>query len=347
MRIPVNKGCEEQWQHFQEKVNFLKQADSYNESCKEIEAIETHMSWVFLTDKHAYKLKKPVNFSYIDFSTLSKRFNSCHRELILNQKLARGIYQNIIPFLQDKKGHFCPVGGSIDGTVEEWLLKMKRFPRENTLDNAILNQHLNQEILYEAATHLMNFYQESRPILFEPHAYLERLKEKIAKNLHSLLNPRYELDPIFLQEVADAQLHTLAELSNYISHRIAEGRIRECHGDLRAEHICLASPPIITDRLEFSDQLRIMDPLEELSYLYIECQYLGQKEAGELFYNVYHKKLGDAPHPELLKLFKSYRACLKAKLAIWHLDDYRVHNQQKWHDKAKAYLNLSTAIFHE
>lgn len=345
MHIILTQNSEALWQSLEHKVTFLKQCSSYYEPCQEIEAIETHMSWVFLTDQYAYKLKKPVHFSYLDFSTPHKRLRSLQREFILNQALAPNVYLDILPLQQNRKKGFYPVGLFQEGDTVDWLLKMKRFPQNKTLDKTIVEHNTDHSQLIKAAEKLMQFYRQSPPLFFKPRVYLKYFKNNLLDNLNELQQPQYELDPIFLKDMHCALVKKLNELSQSISHRILQGRIIECHGDLRPEHICLISPPIIIDRLEFDRELRIMDPLEELSYLYVECQNLGAPEIGQLFYQVYEQNLGDTPNPDLLILYQSYRACLKAKLAAWHLDDVRIENQQKWYDKAKSYLDLSTTLF--
>ncbi|WP_133127866.1 hypothetical protein [Legionella nagasakiensis] len=332
------------WQSFREKIEFLKQSDSYHEDNSLIESIETHMSWVFLTDKHAYKIKKPVEFSFLDFSHITSRFLNCHKEIKLNQPLAPDIYLDVVPMIQSHLHAFYPIDWLREGNIVDWLVKMRRFPREQTLDNVILRDNIDESLLLAAAYKLVKFYQDAHPLPLHPKEYILRLHQYIDENYQALLNKKYQFNQSVIIEMHEAQMHQLDLLSEYITHRVLEGRIIECHGDLRPEHICLISPPIFTDRLEFNTSLRIMDPVAELSYLSLECEFLGKPEVGAFFLQIYQKEFPDIPDPRLTEFYKSYKACLRAKISAWHLDDEHVVNQEKWHKKAKAYLNLATKI---
>lgn len=332
------------WQELKNKVTFLKRSDSYKEECSTVEAIETHMSWVFLTDQYAYKLKKPVKFPLLDLSQLKTRYLNCHKELRLNQFLAPGIYLGVIPIIQDKHGQFCPIGQPEEGTTVDWLLQMRRFPRDLTLDQVILRNCIDKFLVTKAAQILTKFYQKANPVRITPTEYKDRLRKYIQENLKILTTSKYGLNRALVKSIHQTQLNELNFLSEKIDKRVYQGRIIECHGDLRPEHICLTSPPIIIDRLEFSDELRTMDPVDELSYLSLECELLGRADIGTSFFDAYQEETKDNPPARLLSFYKSYRACLRAKISIWHLDDPRVKNSDWWHKRANSYLDLSTAI---
>lgn len=344
-RNMISHEDEYAWQAFHQKVTYLKQGTSFDEPGENIETIETHMSWVFLTKNHAYKIKKPVSFSYLNLDSLEKRYINCQKELYLNQFLAPHIYLNIIPLCQNKTGEFCPVGHCDQGVVVDWLLKMRRFPREKMLDEAIKKQDVDEDILFKAILMLIDFYQSSPAIHMPPEEYERRYYKKINENHQVLSRSRYRLDEYLVHEIHKKQHEELKQMLEEIHNRVKQGRIIECHGDLRPEHICLVSPPIITDRLEFNRQLRIMDPIDELSYLAMECELLGDTKNAHFILNAYQEKTQDQYSSRLITFYKSYRACIRAKISAWHLDDKRVSDVDKWHKKASIYLEKALEIF--
>lgn len=336
---------EQQWQQLHEKVEFLKRPSSYPEKTAAIETIETHMSWVFLTDLYAYKLKKPVQLAFLDFSTLEARHFSTKMELKLNKWLAPGVYLGVFPLIADKHNHLH-LGASSDSKerVVDWLLKMKRLPRKLMLDQAIEWNDFSLQRLRQAAQKLTEFYQVTDHIVITPAEYRKRLTERIKENYKVLSLPKYGLDAETVTAINSAQLDWLKSHSEIFDQRVREGRLVDGHGDLRPEHICLTSPPVIIDRLEHDPNLRMVDPIDELSFLFIECELLGHADVAKVFFETYKQVSGDDYPAQLIPFFKSLRACNRAKLSIWHLDDARVKNKDKWRLKARAYLGLANVI---
>ncbi|WP_133129727.1 hypothetical protein [Legionella yabuuchiae] len=331
------------WDALKEKVEFLKDPSSYYENCSQVTHIDTHMSLIFLTNQHAYKLKKPITFSYLDFSALENRRDNCIKEIELNQYLAANIYLQLVPLMLNKEMQLVPVGHPDGEFVVDWFVKMNRFPREKTLDQSILKQDINWTLAQEAANALMSFYQASRPTCQASEAYLIKLQESIDKNEDALLNPEYGLNSALISDLHQYQRYELQALAHEIRQRTMEGRVIECHGDLRPEHICLISPPTITDRLEFNRDLRIMDAAEELAYFYLECELLGNHDVGQLFLSTYQNRLNNSPSQRLWQFYKLLRACTRAKISAWHLDDPRVNDLEKWYRRAHDYLAYASS----
>ncbi|KTD25404.1 Uncharacterised protein [Legionella lansingensis] len=326
------------WEELKNKVEYLKDCASYHEQCSSIEAIETHMSWVFLTEQHAYKLKKPIHYAFLDLRRLEARYLNCQRELEINQELAPNTYLSVIPLCQDIHQQYSPINGYLNGEPVDWLLKMNKFPRDLTLEQVIKRKNTVLSKIEEAAKILVAFYQKALPARLNAQEYISKYKQYVINDFQTLSLPHYNLDEILIKSVYQTLLNTLSELSSCIEQRVYEGRIIECHGDLRPEHVCLTSPPIFVDRLEFSKELRTMDPVDELSYLALECELLGNAEIGAYFFETYQSITHDHPPQKLLSFYKSYRAFLRAKIAAWHLDDPRVTDPDKWLRKAKIYL---------
>jgi aminoglycoside phosphotransferase family enzyme len=321
-----------------DKVRFLRRPDSYPERPRALEAIETHMSWVFLTDAHAYKLKKPVRYSYLDYSTLAARAANCAAEVRLNRRFARGVYLGVVPLNVDRSGHLR-LGGA--GVTCDWLVKMVRLPSERTLEAQIARDEVDEEQLRQAVHVLTRAYRQAAPVDMTPDAYRLRFHRDIRENLAELADPAFALTSDLPELVAAAQQRLLESDGGLLTARVEGGRIVEGHGDLRPEHIYLGDPPIIMDCLEFNRELRLLDPVDELAYLAIECHRLGAPHLGEVALETYREDTGDRPPARLIDFYASVRAMLRAKLAIWHLRDEHRSDAEEWRARTMRYLYIA------
>lgn len=320
------------------KISFLKDPENYAEHPGKIDVLETHMSLLFLTEDHVYKMKKPVKFDSIDFTTPDSRLFNCREELRLNRVLAPEVYLSLVSLNYDKIGNLSLDG---PGRAVDWLVKMKRLREENLLKNALLNQKVNMQHLKRAAEKLAQFYHSRKPVAWEVGFFFQRLEKKIRENHSILTHPEFGLPKDVLEEILEKQMEFLNKYSMLFRKRIQAGRIVDTHGDLKPEHIWLNQNPMIIDRLEFDQDLRLQDVSEELCLLAIECELLGSPETGEFFFSVYERITQDKI-PQLLKIFyKSRQAALRAKFAIWHLKEARYREDPKWRIRTDACLQLS------
>jgi len=320
------------------KVEFLKRPAAYDEPVGQLRAVETHMSWVFLTDEHAYKLKKPVRYPYLDFSTLEARRRDCEEELRLNLRMAPDVYLGSVRLTRPRAGELA-LGGA--GPVVDWLVKMRRLPEEGMLDRLIRKHAVPPGKLHELAALLARFYRAAPPVTWPPGELVHRLRRDTAENARELLRPRYGLAGDTVRTVHAAQTAFLARAAALLERRVAEGRVVEGHGDLRPEHVSLADGPAIIDCLEFDRELRLLDAFDELAYLALECERLGEPGVGGTILETYAQLSGDHPDPRLIDFYKSHRACLRAKLAVWHIDDAAEGDRAKWLAAGETYLGLA------
>lgn len=323
------------------KLAFLSRPQSYCDESRTVECIETHMAWVFLTERHAFKMRKPVRYEFLDFSTVEARRRDCELEIELNKRLAADVYLDIVPLCADSGGKLH-LGG--DGEVLDWLVKMRRLPRERMLDWQLEHGSPTAEELRPAAELLSEFYRKADALEDESRAYPDDLRKTIRDNRVALRAPEYALSLDTIEEITRAQTTFLDTWSELVGQRVREGRIIEGHGDLRPEHISLSDPPVVIDCLEFNRQFRIVDPIDELAFLTVECGVLGQTWAGEHFLHVYSEVTGDEPAMQLFDFYKSMRALLRAKLSAWHLRDSEVRDGDKWLARAERYLSLASAF---
>jgi len=296
------------------------------------------MSWVFLTDSYAYKLKKPVQYDFLDFSSIEARRRDSAEEIRLNTRLAPHIYLGMLPLTRDAAGSLKIDG---DGEAVDWLVKMRRLPIVHMLDHVIKQGTVETTDVKRAAVVLAKFYQTSPPAELSESEYGEKLEKNVADNLRELSDPRYRLPAAVVRKINAAQFAFLRDESELLYQRVRAGKIIEAHGDLRPEHIWLGVEPVVIDCLEFKREYRILDVADELAFLAMECEHLGAPSVGQIFLETYSEVTGDKPPEKLLHFYKSYRATLRAKITIWHIKDSDVRNLSKWSNLARDYLRLA------
>jgi len=320
------------------KIRFLTQPASYPDPTRNVEVVETHMSWVFLADWFVYKLKKPVRLSFLDFSTLALRKHFCEEEVRLNRRLAPQVYLGTMPITKEAGGALS-LGG--DGPAVDWMVKMSRLPSDRMLDHAIRKGSVSDQDVERLAIKLATFYRAAPPIGITIAEYRRRFEGDILANLTALRAAEGLLSQEEVERVHEAQLAVLRSTPSPLDARAAEGRIIEAHGDLRPEHICLEAEPQIIDCLEFNLDFRCLDPADELCFLAIECEMLGAPAIGAKVLEHYRSITGDFPSPRLLDFYKCHRACLRSKLAFWHLQEANIRQPERWPKQTRAYFKLA------
>jgi aminoglycoside phosphotransferase family enzyme len=325
-----------------EKVAFLRQPGSHAHRPAAVEAIETHMAWVFLADGEAFKLKKPVRYPFLDFATPEARLRACREEVRLNRRLARDVYRGVVPLVRTPGGRLS-VGG--EGEAVDWLVHMRRLRRGDFLDARLAAGGVSGEEVRRVVRRLVDFYHEAPPVPITPAVYRHRFRQDILENRHEILDLRGRLGAGFpaeaVEELARGQLAFLVARADLLDRRVTAGRVVEGHGDLRPEHLCLEAEPVIIDCIEFNADFRAVDPVDELAYLAVECARLGAPATGEAFLGAYRELAGDDPPTPLVAFYGSFRAFLRARIAIWHTRDGEILHPDHWVERAAAYLRLA------
>ena len=322
-----------------DKVAFLMRGASYRPPVPEIIRHETHMSQVFLAGDRVYKLKKPVRFPYLDFSTLARREAACRAELKLNRRLARDVYRDVVPLIHSKQG--LAIDG--DGEVVDWLVVMNRLDEKQNLDSVIVERRLHRWQLDRLAAALVQFYRRASAVFISPAVYATQLWRNIAFNRRILLDPRFRLPAGLIRHIDAMQRRFMTERAALLAERVRTRRIVDGHGDLRPEHIWIGDPVRIIDCLEFNASLRMVDPFDEIAFLCVECERLGASWAGEYLRRRIMHALHDGHSEELFIFYRCHRATLRARLAIAHLLEPNPRTPEKWPPLALAYLRLAQA----
>lgn len=283
-------------------VGFLRQPENYPERPSRVELIETHFAWVFLTDLHAYKLKKPLRTAFLDYRTTAARRRGCRDELVLNRRLAPTVYLDVMPIVRNYDGALS-LGERAGSKVVDWVVKMRRLPAGRMLDRAIADGSVCKSDLTAVASMLIRFFDGAMRQPLEAGRYLSKNRELVGTRSAALI---------------------------------------EGHGDLRPEHIYLGSAsdaPCVIDCLEFDSKLRWLDPAEEMAFLALECDKLGASEVARTLVSEYRWATLLPPAPTLIDFYMSQGALTRAKLAAWHVRDPEfAPRAAEWRARALSYL---------
>lgn len=306
-----------------------------------VDVIETHMSWVFLVGAHVLKLKKPVRYPFLDFSTLAAREACCREEVRLNSRLAPGVYLGLMAVTWFDGQLALQPEAQGPGQTVEWLVWMKRLPQERMLDCMIAGQCVEPAAIDALAGVLCAFYLGAPCSASDPTAYLARFEREQAISRELLLRPQFQLGGA--DQALDRFDRALVQSRTALSARARSGRIVDGHGDLRPEHVCLLDPPVVIDCLEFNAALRQVDPFDEFAFLALECDMGGAAWIGTRLVERCADALGGAPPASLLHLYTAARALLRARLAMAHLLEPRPRTPERWPPLAQRYIERAAA----
>lgn len=323
----------------EQKIGRLRERDAWPDRTRRVDVIETHLSWVFLTARHAWKLKKPVRYQAIDLRSIAARRRNCETELRLNRRLSPSVYLRLVPLTLCGNG-VMRVGGS--GKVVDWLLKMRRLPAGLMLDRALARGAVQASDTARIVRRLSAFYRSLPRSSLSASAYRAHFLSEIVRNEAVLarIMTRRSAD---VRRLCGIQRALLAALADRLGLRVADGWIRECHGDLRPEHVCLTRPVAIIDCLEFSERLRTIDTLDEVGFLVLECERLGAPMIGSAVLAAYGASMHDPVDTGLLHFYQSIRATVRARLAAAHLLERKIGRVGHWRSRALTYLQMGAA----
>ena len=218
-----------------DKVGFLSEPSAYPHSPQDVTLVETHMSFVFLAGERVYKLKKPVRFPFLDFSTLRAREINCREELRLNRRLASEVYLGIVP-LKLSAGNILSLHS--DGVVVDWLVAMRRLPADRMLDRMLIEGRLDESQIDDLCKTLSEFYHRAERSAISPGAYAERFLREQTENRRILTRRDFALDHGHIPHLLDRLDAILTVSRPLLEERVRQRHIVDGHGDLRPEHIC-------------------------------------------------------------------------------------------------------------
>jgi aminoglycoside phosphotransferase family enzyme/predicted kinase len=299
-------------------IEELSRPAAYPGGVGRVEVRQTHISVVFLAGLHAYKVKKPVDFAFLDFRTLGRRRHFCEEEVRLNRRLAPAVYLGVVPITQGADG--LKVAG--EGEAVEWAVQMARLPDEATLKECLRRGEVGPERLDELARRLAAFYAAAEG--GERVASFGRF-EVVAGNARENLEQAAAAVGVTVSAAVFERLRALTEgalarLRPLIDSRAARDLPRDTHGDLRLSHVYLfpdRPPPddvVIIDCIEFNERFRYADPVADIAFLCMDLTSVGRRDLAEAFAAAYFAASGDAEGRALLPFYTAYRAAVRAKV---------------------------------
>lgn len=320
------------------KVHALRRPGCYAGAVARVEAVETHMSWVFLTEAHAYKMKKPVRHDGMDFTTLAKRHFYCDEELRLNRRLAPDVYLDVVPLTLERSGGLHVAGA---GRAVEWLVKMRRLPAAQMLD-ALLARGAATPAMMQAVGRRLGAFHRAQPGVEDGAALLRAsLARRIGQAGRELAE--FVGNPAQVRALCEALRAALDHFAPAMDERGRAGRIVEGHGDLRPEHVFCGEPLAIIDCLEFSRELRTLDAADEAGFLALECERAGAPALGVALLQAWRASAGDDVAPPLVDFYVAVQALVRARLAAAHLRERRYRASPIWLRRTADYLALAQA----
>ncbi|MBD1812096.1 AAA family ATPase [Microcoleus vaginatus DQ-U2] len=300
-----------------------------------VQLIQTHASFVLLTGDYTYKIKKPVNFGFLDYSTLAKRQHFCTQELLMNQRTAPEIYLEVLPIIQT--GHSFQFGSNVPELISaeiavEYVLKMREFPQDSLLLSLLERGLLTEQLMGDLGRKVASFHSTAIS-----NSYIRRFGE--VSQIRTAINNNYRISEKYIggsqtqtqyQETKDYTDAFFAKNQELFNLRIAKNKIRECHGDLHLRNLAFWQEKILLfDCIEFNEPFRFVDVMYDVAFTVMDLESRGRKDLGNAFLNTYIEQTGDWEGLQLLPLYLSRQAYVRAKVTSLMLDDPAISTAQK------------------
>jgi len=325
-------------------IEALMNPSVFPEHSNKIILTQTHISNVFIGDEFVYKIKKPVNFGFLDFSTLEKRRFYCYKEVELNSRFSDDVYIGVCPVTYD--GDNYSFDGS--GDIVDYAVKMRRLSDEDLLKTRFKKGMVTTIDIKRIGRAIADFHKNSKNSNeIDEFGKLETIKFNTDEN--------FQQTKCFIgRSITEKQFNDLKnwtynfynENEGLLKQRITDGNIRDCHGDLHMEHVILTDPIIIIDCIEFNDRFRYSDTASEIAFLLMDLEYNDGKDFSDQLLDEYLENVGEKDNNQIFKLinfYKIYRAYVRGKVTSFILnDDSMTEEKKKDTEKiAQKYFSLA------
>ncbi len=308
-------------------ITALLQSDIYDHPAKDIQLVQTHISFVLLAGDFVYKFKKPVDFGFLDFSSLEKRQACCEQELILNRRLCPDIYLDLITVTSEGDGF--AINGS--GEVAEYGVKMVRMPEQQMMVNLIKQGKVGKEQIDGLVDTLVPFYQQAdRNDEIDGFGTAKSVAVNVLENFEQ--TEGFIGNGAISQEQFDkiaAWAKEFLTRDELFAQRITGGYVRDCHGDLYSANICLADKVYIYDCIEFNQRFRYCDVASDIGFLAMDLDFHGLQELSNYCIDQFCERSGDTGLKEMLNFYKCYRAYVRGKIGLFTASDPAVDEAVK------------------
>jgi uncharacterized protein len=321
-------------------IGFLESPESYPHEPAEVRAIQTHISWVFIASPFVFKVKKPVDLAFLDFSTLEKRRHLCQREVELNRRLAPEVYLGVAPIYKTASGFSF----NREGEIAEYCVKMRELPHGYFLNELLEKDQVSDKEIARVISRLCRFYEAETPTPeIEQWGAPEKLKISTEENFA-------QVEPFIGQTISSASFEAIRHFTNrfYIANeslfgeRIRQHRILDCHGDLHLDHIHLTpEATTIFDCIEFNDRFRFIDVANDLAFLAMDFDFEGRSDLGDLLLRNAAREFGDAGMLKIANFYKCYRAFVRGKVESIQATEKETKDPQEHQKQAARYFRLA------
>ncbi len=323
-------------------VELMTNPNFYPHNPTAVELVQTHISYVFIAGDIVYKIKKHVNFGFLDFTSLEKRKFFCDEELRLNKRLAPSIYLDVVPISQDSLGNILLGSGEI---VIDYAVRMKKLPLAKMLKTLLANSEADEKVMDAVANKIAAFHtvaetggriDEMGSIATIRHNHEENFAQTL--NYINVTIPEYQYN--FIKDYVD---NFLAEKKSLLEKRVINHKIRDCHGDLHLEHICIADEIIVFDCIEFNERFRFADVAAEVAFLTMDLDFNGYPQQAESFVKSYLEHSQDTDMLILLNFYRCYYAYVRGKVISFRLDqkDIPAEERAQITKTAQRYFDLA------
>ena len=299
------------------------------------ELVETHISWVLIGDKDVYKIKKPVKFSFLDFSTLARRKFFCDEEVRLNRRLSPDVYLGVTPICRD--GGLLAFGGK--GEAVEYAVRMKKLDRERMMDRLLAKGKLIKGDVEGLALTVADFHNKAEAVGGEYGS-----PALISAQIADLSSHRGTIEKAcglgkWVDEILSRSALFIKRNEVLLTKRMSEGRIRDCHGDLHTRNVFFQGGVKIVDCIEFSKDFRAIDVASDVAFMAMDLDYCGREDFSKNFIDAYVSKTGDTELETLLPFYKCYRANVRAKIAAI---EYSMNGKEEERQRIDRYTLLAS-----
>ena len=321
-------------------VEALMKPEAYDEEPGKIELTQTHISFVFLTRNFVYKVKKAVDLGFLDFTTLEKRRFFCEKELELNRRLCGDMYLEVVPI---NRSNVIKIKG--EGETVEYAVKMKRMPQEKMMNKLLEENKVDSKLIDRIAKIIVEFHSKAETkrrisefgslVIIETNwkENFEQTREFVGKTISM------KEFKVIRERIDDFMKNNVSLFEK----RMAEGRVRDCHGDIHSGNIFVANRIYIFDAIEFNERFRYSDVASDVAFLAMDLDFKERGDLSNFFVDRYVKYSGDQELMRLLPFYKCYRAYVRGKVISFKLKDPSVGSEEKSAamKEAKAYFKLA------
>jgi len=279
---------------------------------------QTHTSFIFLAGELVYKVKKPVDFGFLDYTTLEKRRYFCEQEVTLNRRLCPSIYLGVEAVTLQGKAY--ALGGP--GETAEYAVKMRRLPAKGMMDVLLRRHSLTPSMVERVAARLAEFHAAAETN--------ERIAQIGAQSIETNVRENFDQTAPYIDRSIDQETYYiikafsdsfLRDRASLLAARVRDGRMRDCHGDLHTAHVCFTDGLCIYDCIEFNERFRYGDVASDVAFLAMDLDQHGYRDLSDHFVQAYVRASSDAQLIEVLDFYKCYRACVRGKVEGFKLDD--------------------------